>query len=79
LTRAFTITQSRPPRKNELTILLSNYQSALAIFTESPTDAEAFLSIGETPRHPDLKAIPQAALASVCLSILNTDEAFTKE
>ena len=79
LTRAFLIVQARPPSPDELTILLSNYDTAKALFTEAPQDAEAFLAIGESPRHPDLAPITHAALTSICLSILNTDEALTKE
>lgn len=79
LARAFTIVQAHPPSADELAILVSNYETAKAIFAQAPKDAEAFLSIGESPRHPDLDPITQAALTSVCLSILNTDEALTKE
>ncbi|MDA0767679.1 MAG: PSD1 and planctomycete cytochrome C domain-containing protein [Verrucomicrobia bacterium] len=79
LSRAFNILLARTPGQAERAILLANFEDAKALFAASPADAEAFLSIGETPRHPDLDTISHAALAVVCLSLLNTDEALTKE
>ena len=77
LARAFKILLSRSPHPEELGILLKNYEQALPLITEE--EAKALLAIGETPAHPDLPPITQAALTSVCLSLLNTDESLTKE
>ena len=79
LARAFELVHTRPPSKQELAILLANFEAAKEIFAETPTDAEAFLSIGESPRHPDVDAVTHAAFTSVCLSMFNTDESLTKE
>ena len=48
-------------------------------FTADPASAQAFLKNGDSPLDPALEPVEQAALASVCLSILNLDEALTKE
>ena len=77
LARAFKILLSRSPHHEELGILLKNYEQALPLITEE--EAKALLAIGETPAHPELPPITQAALTSVCLSLLNTDESLTKE
>ena len=77
LARAFKILLSRSPHPEELGILLKNYEQALPLITEE--EAKALLAIGETPAHPELPPITQAALTSVCLSLLNTDESLTKE
>ena len=77
LKRAFEILLSRPAHPEELAILHTNYEQATKLITEQ--EAKDFLAIGETPSHPDLPPITQAALTSVCLSLFNTDESLTKE
>ena len=77
LARAFKILLSRSPHPEELRILVKNYEQALPLITEE--EAKALLAIGETPAHPELPPITQAALTSVCLSLLNTGESLTKE
>lgn len=77
LSRAFKILLVRPAHPEELGILLTNFEQAISLITEE--EAKAFLAIGETPAHPDLQPVTQAALTSVCLSLFNTDESLTKE
>lgn len=79
LSRAFETVLARPPGTEESAILLDNYEIARSAFQADPAAADAFLAIGETPRHPSMDPVTEAALATVCLSILNTDEALTKE
>jgi len=79
LAKAFELILARLPEQDEQATLENIYAHALASFTANPDSAQAFLAIGETPPDPKLPAIEQAALATVCLSILNTDEALTKE
>ena len=79
LTRAFAITLARSPHAEELAILLESYRLAREAFTVDPQAAKDFLANGDAPVDAVLDPIAHAALASVCLSILNTDEALTKE
>ncbi|YCM43558.1 PSD1 and planctomycete cytochrome C domain-containing protein [Verrucomicrobiaceae bacterium 227] len=79
LAKAFELILVRPPEEAEQATLEEIYGHALASFTKHPESARSFLAIGETPPDSKLPAIEQAALATVCLSILNTDEALTKE
>ena len=44
-----------------------------------PRAATDFLTNGDHSSATSLEPVERAALASVCLSILNTDEALTKE
>ena len=76
---AFRITLAREPSEDENRILREDFEIARKMFEDDPESAKAFLAIGETPPDPAMDAVTQAALASVCLSILNTDEALTKE
>jgi hypothetical protein len=41
--------------------------------------AEKFLAVGDCPRDTTLDPVEHAALAAVCLGILNLDEALTRE
>lgn len=79
LNEAFRLVLLRPPSDDEQKILRENYQMARESFEADPDSAKAFLAIGETPPDAAMDAITQASLATVCLSILNTDEALTKE
>ncbi len=79
LAKAFELILARPPGEDEEAALTKIYEHAVASFTAHPESAGAFLAVGETPPDSRLTAIEQAALATVCLSILNTDEALTKE
>ena len=79
LSRAFEITLARPASRDEVRILREMYDSSRTIFQSDPAAATTFLSIGETPNDPAIDPIEHAALASVCLSLFNTDEALSKE
>jgi hypothetical protein len=79
LGRAFQIVLSRQPTKDESAILHDSLEQARQSFTADPAAAQAFLKNGDSPLDPALEPVEQAALASVCLSILNLDETLTKE
>lgn len=79
LAKAFEIALIRPPEANEQGALQELFDRAKANFTAKPESARALLAIGETPTGEDLDSIDLAALTTVCLSILNTDEALSKE
>ena len=79
LARAFELVLTRPPDDAEKTILLDSHRTARESFAADPASAKAFLANGDAPADPALDPVDHAALASVCLSLLNTDEALTKE
>lgn len=79
LARAFMIVTSRLPQAEEQAVLLEMHREARETFSADPQAAKAFLANGDLPPDASLDPVEHAALASVCLSILNTDEAMTKE
>jgi hypothetical protein len=48
-------------------------------YHRDPTAAAKLLAVGESKRDESLNAVDHAAYTGVCLAILNTDEAMTKE
>jgi hypothetical protein len=79
LQRAFRLVLARVPSPEELAVLEDSYNRTLVRFTSDPKAATDFLSNGDSPRNSDRPETEHAALASVCLGILNLDEALTKE
>ncbi len=77
LKEAFRRVCARRPKPDELQVLMRGYQNGLQGFTTK--SAEEFLNQGDSPRDKSLDTIKHAALASVCLSILNLDEALNRE
>jgi hypothetical protein len=77
--RAFQLVLARPASPEEQDILENIYTRAQVRFTADPNTSRQFLAIGESPRNSDLPEPEHAALATVCLGILNLDEALTKE
>ena len=51
----------------------------LAIYQADGDAAKQLVSVGEYPRDESLDPAEHAALSSVCLAILNLDEALTRE
>lgn len=78
ISRAFLHVCSRPIRQPELDVLLRSHATALSHFQTDPASAEAFLNIGEAAKDRPLSPADLAALASVCLSLFNLDEALTR-
>jgi hypothetical protein len=79
VTEAFRRVCARRPDASEQKILLNSYRKAFASFTQSPKSALEFLSQGASARDVKLEPAEHAAMASVCLAILNLDEALTRE
>lgn len=79
LTAAFRRICSRRPRPDELAILRRSYERTRIGYELEPAQAKAFLSMGEYRQNPNLNSAQHAALAQVCLSLFNLDEALTKE
>ena len=77
--RAFQLVLARPPSPEEQDVLENIYNRAQVRFTADPEAPSQFLANGESPRDSDLPETEHAALATVCLGILNLDEALTKE
>ncbi len=78
LARAFLRVCSRTPEAKELQILLRSFTKARDEFAADPAAAKAYLSHGEAAHEAPVDPAHFAALAAVCLSILNLDEALTR-
>ncbi|MDG2488798.1 MAG: PSD1 and planctomycete cytochrome C domain-containing protein [Roseibacillus sp.] len=79
IAQAFQLVVARNPSAQEQEILENIYSRAQVRFTSDPGAAANFLKNGESPRKSELPEPQHAALATVCLGILNLDEALTKE
>nr|WP_123784772.1 PSD1 and planctomycete cytochrome C domain-containing protein [Pirellula staleyi] len=79
LSIAFARVVSRQPTPSELSLLRRAYDKQQAIFAADPAAATASLQVGSAPRNQSLDAVQHASLASVCLAIMNLDEALTRE
>ncbi|MFT5469186.1 MAG: hypothetical protein ACI8UO_004301 [Verrucomicrobiales bacterium] len=62
----------------ELKILKRGLERARTEFNAKPIEAEALLAVGDSKRDSAIPAIEHAALTSVCLGIVNLDEALSK-
>ena len=76
---AFKLVVARSPSSREQEILENIHTRARTRFTADPKSAADFLKNGDSPRNCELSEPEHAALATVCLGILNLDEALTKE
>ena len=76
---AFQLVVARHPSQAEQEVLENIYTRARARFSSDPGAAANFLKNGDSPRNSDLPEPEHAALATVCLGILNLDEALTRE
>ena len=65
--------------ETELSALRRAYDKQLAIYKADLAAATAALAIGAAKRDESLDAAEHAALSTVCLGILNLDEALTRE
>lgn len=79
LTVAFRRVLCRPPTEKDLQFLQRAYDKQLALYQADGESAKALLSVGESKRNESLNAAEHAAMAAVCLAILNLDEAVTRE
>jgi hypothetical protein len=79
LAQAFGAVLARPPSAAEAGILNTSLAQSLARFQSQPDEAKKLLEFGESRRNGSLDAVVHAAWTTVCLSLLNLDEAVTKE
>jgi len=79
IVNAFRKVVCRRPTDGELNRLRRAFGKQLEIYQQDPNSAKALLSVGASKRDETLDAPEQAALASVCLGILNLDESLTRE
>jgi hypothetical protein len=79
LVTAFELITCRPPNDRETQAIAALYQDALAHFQKQPAEAGELLAVGELPTSEQLEIPVQAALTTTILSLLNTDEALTRE
>lgn len=76
---AFQRVLARSPKPNEVERLNLAYDKQLKHFQTTPNAASEMLSVGAAPRDNSLNLEEHAALAAVCLAILNLDEALTRQ
>lgn len=69
----------RNGQARELDVLEAAYQREREWYDARPSDAAMYLAVGELKTPDDLEPAHLAALSSVALTILNLDEAMTKE
>ncbi|MBN8249637.1 MAG: DUF1553 domain-containing protein, partial [Verrucomicrobia bacterium] len=69
----------RAPTGEEQEVLLRGLQRHRVTFKADPGAATQLLSVGESPRDPELDPAEHAAWMLVCSTVLNLDEALTKE
>jgi hypothetical protein len=73
------IVLGRPPTSDEATILSAALERHARVFAADPDAARRVLAIGESSRDGKLSSPEHAAWTLVCGTILNLDEALTKE
>jgi hypothetical protein len=79
LNDAFRRVLCRNATEHELKVLRRAYQKQSAIYKADTESARAFLSVGAARRDEAIDVADHAAMAAVCLAILNLDEALTRE
>jgi hypothetical protein len=79
ISHGFRLLLAREPDARERTILVAAFQRALRDFNADPTAAIQFLEIGETKNSAAVPAPEHAAFATVASTLMNLDEAITKE
>jgi len=79
INQAFRVCLARSAQAEELDLLEKSLERMRQEFRDDPEGAVAYLAVGASTPLPGLDTADYAAYASLCLSILNTDEALTKE
>jgi hypothetical protein len=75
---AFARVLSRPPTDVESKVLQGALEKQRKVYANDKASALKALKVGDSPRNEKLDAVEHAALASVCLLMLNLDEALNK-
>ena len=79
LSHAFRRVMCRKPTDSDIKLLRRAYETQAAIYAKDKAGARALLTVGDSKRDETLDVSEHAALAAVCLAILNLDEALTRE
>jgi hypothetical protein len=79
LVLAFRLVCARAPDHGDMFVLRQTLLDSITHFREKPSDADAYLSVGESPRERSLNQTEHASYATVCHMIFNLDEAMTRE
>ncbi|MFO0013956.1 MAG: PSD1 and planctomycete cytochrome C domain-containing protein [Planctomycetota bacterium] len=79
LRTAFTRVMAREPSTDELSLLFRAYQKHRAIYESDRDAANRLLGVGAKARNSQLDSVAHAAMTNVCLTMLNLDEALTRE
>ncbi len=79
LKQAFRQVCSRRPSESELVVLRRSLLRATDYYKKNPKEANLLLAQGESKRNSNLDPVQHASMTSVCLAILNLDEALNRE
>ena len=79
LSWAFRATTGRPPCPDELAVLAAGFRDHRSRFRGRPEAVRALIERGEHPSGPTCESADLAAMAVITQTILNLDEALTKE
>jgi hypothetical protein len=77
--RACRLVVADAPDDAELAIWQRGLERARQTFAKDANAVAEFLAVGEFARDESIDAVEHAALAVLCLTLLNSDEALTKE
>ena len=77
--KAFRLVLVRPPTAAELDVLTATLERLRQPYADDQQAAQQLLSVGATSRDESIDPVEHAAYTSLCLAILNLDEALTKE
>ena len=76
---AFRLLLAREPSAEERRVLLAGWERLRKQYAADPTAAKKLLAVGESKRNEKLDPLEHAALTGLCLTLLNLDEALSKE
>lgn len=78
LEQGFLLTVARPPSATEQSVLTQLYQQSLQHYRENTEAATKLLSLGESKIPAGLDPVEHAAWTIVASTLLNMDEALTR-
>jgi mono/diheme cytochrome c family protein len=78
LNLAFQRVLARKPTEAEVKVLVGALEKQRRLFAADKTAALKLLKVGDSPRNEKLDVVEHAALAAVCLMMLNLDETLNK-
>lgn len=75
----FRLAIARYPNSRELKLLKEVYDEFLSTYEDDRSAADRLLTVGEFPRAKGLDSVQLAAMTMLASTIMNLDEAVTKE